>query len=159
MVLFFFAFGTALLALLLVGVTLFFLLRREQKLRMFLAGKDGRDLEAVLLAQIARADHLDRELNEVYTIIESLRQVAAKSLHRVALERFNPFNDVGGDQSFSVALLDGENTGIVISSLHTREGTRVYGKPIVRGAATNYPLTDEERAVIGRAGGNRRLKS
>jgi hypothetical protein len=112
----------------------------------------------VLLAQIDRADGLNRELDNVYAAVEELRKVAARSLHKVALERFNPFKEVGGNQSFSVAFLDAENTGIVISALHTREGTRVYGKPIVRGGAANYPLTEEEKAVVADAGGLRHKK-
>ena len=70
------------------------------------------------------------------------------SIHKVGIIRFNPFGDIGGDQSFSVALLDGKNTGIVISSLHTKEGTRVYSKPIVKGEADKYVLTEEEKKVV-----------
>jgi len=44
--------------------------------------------------------------------------------------RFNPFSEVGGDQSFSIALMDGNNDGFMITALYTRDGNRVYAKPI-----------------------------
>ncbi|MEP7162692.1 MAG: DUF4446 family protein, partial [Candidatus Moraniibacteriota bacterium] len=54
-------------------------------------------------------------------------------------------------QSFAIAFLDGKNSGAVISSLHTREGTRVYAKPVKAGEADGFPLTDEEKTVIEQA--------
>jgi hypothetical protein len=71
-----------------------------------------------------------------------------KSIHKVGIIRFNPFKDIGGDQSFALALLDGKNSGIVISSLHTREGTRIYSKPIIKGESEKYTLTEEEKQAI-----------
>ncbi|MGB6882336.1 MAG: DUF4446 family protein, partial [Microgenomates group bacterium] len=47
-------------------------------------------------------------------------------VQKVGLIRFNPFEETGGDHSFSIALLDGQDTGIVLTGLHTRERTRVY---------------------------------
>jgi hypothetical protein len=69
----------------------------------------------------------------------------------VSVLRFNPFKEVGGNQSFCVALLDGKNSGVVISSLHTREGTRVYAKPVIAGNADGFPLTEEEKTAIAQA--------
>jgi hypothetical protein len=64
------------------------------------------------------------------------------------MKRFNPFKEVGGDQSFSVALLNGKNNGLVISSLYTREGTRIYAKAITNGLSEKHPLTEEEEEII-----------
>jgi hypothetical protein len=65
--------------------------------------------------------------------------------------RFNPFKEVGGNQSYAVALLNGKNSGVVFSSLHTREGTRAYAKPVKNGSADGFPFTEEEKAVIHEA--------
>ena len=65
--------------------------------------------------------------------------------------RFNPFSDTGGDQSFSIALLDGAGDGLVISSLFGRSETRVFAKP-VQGGQSKYTLTDEEQEAIQLAG-------
>ena len=64
--------------------------------------------------------------------------------------RFNPFNDLGGNQSFVIALLDNENSGFVISSLFVKEGNRVYAKAI-RNGKSDHLLFDEEKEAIERA--------
>ncbi len=66
--------------------------------------------------------------------------------------RFNPFKEIGGDQSFSIALLDSNNDGIVITSLYGREGNRVFGKPIKNGKS-RYLLSGEEKKAIEQARG------
>ena len=61
--------------------------------------------------------------------------------------RFNPFEDTGGNQSFALAILDAQGSGIVVSSLHSRTGTRVYGKAITGGRA-EAALSDEEAEAL-----------
>jgi hypothetical protein len=66
----------------------------------------------------------------------------------VGLVRFNPFQDIGGDQSFSLALLDGKNDGVTLSSLYSREGVRIYCKSIQQGQSPQYPLSKEEEQAV-----------
>ena len=68
----------------------------------------------------------------------------------MGIVRFNPFSGVGSDQSFSVALLDKNDNGIVITSLYNREGNRVYAKPIKTGVS-EYLLSTEEKSAIEKA--------
>ncbi len=140
---------------LLLGGTVIFLLLRErrmsEKMKAFFSGKEGRDLEKVLLEQLAEVHELDQEIQELFEISNQLRDLCLKSLHKTSVIRFNPFKEVGGNQSFSVVLLDGKNSGVIISSLHTREGTRVYAKPVLTGDANGFPLTEEEKAAIAQA--------
>ena len=72
------------------------------------------------------------------------------SVQKVGIVRFNPFSEVGSNQSFSIALLNGNNDGIVITSLYTREGNRVYGKPVKQGES-EYSLSEEEKKAIEQA--------
>lgn len=123
----------------------------EHTLSVFLSGKDGQSLEDTLLTTQQSVRALDEEIQELFTISNSLHQLGVKSLHKSAVMRFNPFKEVGGNQSFAVALLNGKNTGVVFSSLHTREGTRVYAKPVKNGSADGFPFTEEEKAVIHEA--------
>jgi hypothetical protein len=120
----------------------------RKKSAVFFKGKDGKNLEELITKNSADIKTVDEEIQELYDISNRIHSLALKSIHKVEIIRFNPFGDIGGDQSFSVALLDGKNTGIVISSLHTKEGTRVYSKPIIKGEADKYPLTNEEKQVI-----------
>lgn len=122
--------------------------RTNKKIKVFLAGKKGADLETVILKQGEEIKDLDKEVQELFDISNKIHKLSLKGLHKVGVIRFNPFKDVGGDQSFSIALLDGDNSGVTISSLFTREGTRVYAKPIVRGQSKKYPLTEEEKQSI-----------
>ncbi|OGD72186.1 hypothetical protein A3A84_01865 [Candidatus Collierbacteria bacterium RIFCSPLOWO2_01_FULL_50_23] len=81
---------------------------------------------------------------------EFLDEKKASMLHfqRLGFRRFNPFTDTGGDQSFILSLLDENGTGVVVSSLHSRENTRVYAKQIENGHCPDQVLSKEEQAVI-----------
>jgi len=69
---------------------------------------------------------------------------------KLGLIRFNPFNETGGNNSFSLVLLDGKNNGWVMTGLHTRERTRLYVKPI-KNLKSEYELSDEEKKALEKA--------
>jgi hypothetical protein len=71
---------------------------------------------------------------------------------RVGVVRYNPFPEMGGNMSFSVALLDARSNGVVISVLNDRQGSRVYGKPLEAGVSPQK-LSEEEQQAIGLARG------
>ena len=72
-------------------------------------------------------------------------------IQRIGLVRFNPFKDTGGDQSFILALLDGKSTGVVISGLYSRAGTRWYAKKVFEGKGVGHHLSHEEKNAIAQA--------
>ena len=80
--------------------------------------------------------------------------ISRKSIHKVGVVRFNPFGNIGGDQSFSIALLDSQDNGVVVSALHAPEGTRMYAKPIKEGTS-KYQLTAEEQDALLKAYGKK----
>lgn len=120
----------------------------EERQKLFLKGKKGADLESVILRHDQEIDCIDKEIEEMSRLSEDIRRLALAGIHRIGVVRFNPFQDTGGNQSFSIALLDGSNSGFVISSLLSREGGRVYAKPVVSGEAKDYPFTAEEKHAI-----------
>ena len=71
-------------------------------------------------------------------------------VQKVGIIRFNPFKEIGGDHSFSLALLDGEDSGAIITCLHTRERTRVYMKGIKKGKS-ELELSSEEKKALEKA--------
>lgn len=73
------------------------------------------------------------------------------ALKHVGLVRYRAFEDVGGDQSFALALLDDDRNGVVLAGLHGRSGDRIYAKPVQQGRST-YALSQEEQEAIARAG-------
>ncbi len=74
-----------------------------------------------------------------------------KHFQRLGFKRYNPFTDTGGDQSFTAAFLDDNGDGIMISSLHSRENTRIYAKQVENGKVTSQALSKEEQEVINQA--------
>ena len=109
----------------------------------------GRDatLGEVLEAHIGRVDAVVGQLGEMRQVHASLEHRALTSLQHIGLVRFNPFEDTGSDQSFAIALLDGQRDGIVISSLHGRANTRVFAKPVQSGTSPHALSTEEEQAI------------
>jgi hypothetical protein len=73
-----------------------------------------------------------------------------RCLKKVGIVRYNAFDDVGGEQSFAVALLDSDANGVVISGLYGRQDSRVYAKAIYKGQGER-PLSDEEQQALGKA--------
>lgn len=67
---------------------------------------------------------------------------------KIGITRFNPFENVGGDQSFILTILDKNNSGAIVTSLHNRDITRIYAKPIKNGIGENITLSKEEKSAI-----------
>ena len=99
---------------------------------------------------LKKIEGLEKTIEDLLAKINSLETISEKSVQKIGLIRYNPFSGVGSNQSFSVAILDQKDNGIVITSLYTREGNRVYAKPVVRGNS-EYPLSKEEKEAINRA--------
>ena len=138
-----------LLALALAAVLL--LTRRISRLEGRLAdltrGEDGESLEAVLARHLEHVVGLGADVRELSSRTARLEADGRHAVTRVGLVRFNPFEDTGGDQSFALALLDADQDGIVISSLHARGITRIYAKSISRGRPEATLSSEEAEAV------------
>ena len=81
---------------------------------------------------------------------EQIDAALAHTAQGMGLVRYRAFQDTGGDQSFSLALVDGEGNGVVISALFGRGATRVYAKPIQVWLSPK-PLSEEEEAAVAEA--------
>ena len=118
--------------------------------RRLTSGAKDLDLRAILDKIIAQGE-LNREgLEVVKKELRRLDEEGALHIQKVGLVRFNPFKEIGGDHSFSLALLDWKQTGVVITGLHTRERTRVYMKAIKDGKS-EHELSEEERKALSKA--------
>lgn len=109
------------------------------------------ELKTILQEHIERVGVVQIKLNDLEKMLSHMQQEGLRHIQKTGIVRFNPFQDTGGDQSFVLALLDAENNGLVISSLHSRERTRIYAKPVRDGQAGEYPFSDEEKEAIRRA--------
>ena len=132
------------------GFLFFYYLRINKAIDLFLEKGKVRDLKAVLFSQIEKTKEIESQLKKAIDKIKSLEETAKISFQKIGVVRFNPFNDVGGNQSFAIALLDNKNNGFVISSLFIKEGNRVYAKSVINGKS-DYVLSGEEKDAINRA--------
>ena len=99
---------------------------------------------------IAKFNELKVKFTRLEGEMKALREDSGLAIQKLGVVRFNPFSDVGSDLSFSVALLDGGNNGVVITSLYNRNENRVYAKPIKSGQS-NYTLSEEEKQALEKA--------
>ena len=141
----------SLLSVITAIVAIVYVYKIKQKIQILCAGKDGAHLEDVIMHANEKIVEFDTEIQELFAISNTINKHAHKSIHRIGLVRFNPFHDHSGNQSFALALLNSANDGIVMSSIHTREGTRIYTKEIQKGLPVKNELTKEEKDSITNA--------
>jgi len=108
--------------------------------------KEPENLKEVLV----KFKDLEGNFEKISKELEELKKESQFWVRKIGIIRFNPFKEVGGDQSFSIALLDANDSGVVISSLYSREENRIYGKPIKNGKS-EYQLSEEENQAIEKA--------
>ena len=111
-------------------------------------GKTPKDLSEVL-AELKKIEETNKEISRE---LADFKKESKKNLQKVGIVRFNPFKELGGDQSFSIAVLDALDNGFVITSLYVHEANRVYAKPIEKGSSL-YSLSKEEQKALDRAMG------
>jgi hypothetical protein len=124
--------------------------RLRGRLRRVLPGGDAVSLDQLLEQNVQRLDGLSQRLDALNKLHHELEAIAQRAIQKVGVVRYSAFSDTGGDQSFAIALLDSEGTGIIVSSLHSRADTRVFAKPVQAGRS-RYPLSDEEQDAIRKA--------
>lgn len=110
---------------------------------------DKKETIIELLSKVLEHEkRLSQNLAETNKKVEDLIFDSQFYIQKIGLVRFNPFNDTGGDQSFILALIDAEESGVVISGLHTRNGTRWYAKKISNGHGVEHELSNDEVKAI-----------
>ncbi len=137
----------ALIVLYLLGSVV--MLRRRYS--FLLRHEDTQDLGVVFAALQRRVDAMEEDLGKLAGEVTRLREQADRCIQRVGLVRFDAFEDVGGEQSYALALLDARDNGVVLSSLYSRTDSRTYAKGLKGGRGT-HNLSDEEMRAIREAG-------
>jgi len=134
-----------------MGILTFFLFRTIKHYQELTKGIEKRHLQTVLEKIIKNLAEEKKQTSELFKVVRKIERENLYNIQKIGLIRFNPFAEVGGNQSFSLAMLDGEDSGLVISSLHGREVTRVYAKSVKKGRAVDYQLSTEEIQAIKNA--------
>lgn len=145
--------GVVLLALLILNAFLiFYSYKINKRFDLLLEKGKLKDLKEVLFKQIDKTKNQEEIINGIIARVKNLENISEKTFQKIGVVRFNPFNNLGGNQSFAIALLDKQNNGFVISSLFIKEGSRVYAKLIKEGKS-EHSLSGEEQEALKRAMG------
>jgi len=134
-----------------LGAITFLLVKIYQTFFCLTKGVSEKDLKTVLEELLGQAKKNQGKDADLEKRLEETRKEVLLHIQKVGLIRYNPFADTGGNQSFVLALLDGNNNGVVITSLHSREATRVFSKPVIQGKESEFELSKEEVQAISEA--------
>jgi hypothetical protein len=115
--------------------------------RAFMVGVDKQNLEQGLLSLVERLVRLEEDRDIILRELREAERRQVFATQRVGMIRFNAFHDAGGELSFALALLDGENNGIVMSSIYGRAEARIYAKPVEQGKSSHALSKEEEQAI------------
>jgi hypothetical protein len=122
----------------------------RRRLRRVLPQGESGGIDEILDRQLKSVESLSERVDALNKLHHELEHLSQRTIQKVAVIRYNPFSDTGGDQSFAVALLDSLGNGVVVSSLHSRTDTRVFAKPVQSGRS-KFQLSDEEQDAIRKA--------
>jgi len=111
-------------------------------------GVNKKTLEGVLTTIVRDVHDAKKHIADLSTRCDTIESNSLFHIQKIGLLRFNPFKDTGGDQSFILALIDAKDTGVVITALYSRSGTRWYAKKVVAGKGAEHELSEEEKQAL-----------
>lgn len=150
--------GILIIAMMVLIVILFFLVvsvnmkytRLKLSYASFMKGKDGKTLEDSIFERFDELDELTKIAMKNRKEIRNLQGDILGTLQKVGIFKYDAFNEMGGNLSFALTLLDGNNNGYIINSMHSREGCYNYIKEIVKGESY-IELSAEEAESLEKA--------
>ncbi|HYE83092.1 MAG TPA: DUF4446 family protein [Clostridia bacterium] len=120
------------------------------KYKKFMRGSSGKNFETMLLDHVGDIEAAIERVNIISEDLINVKNQMDKCLQKCNIIRYNAFSDTGSDLSFSIAMLDNFNDGIVITGIYGRNESFTYAKPISKGVS-KYPLSVEEELVLNRS--------
>ncbi len=113
----------------------------------FMSGTGIDDLEQVIIDMKERISGQEKSNEKLKGSVEAINETLRNKKGNVGILRYNAFADRGSDLSFSLAIVDDQEDGLVLSGLNSRDQTFVYAKPVKQGQS-EYPLTPEEQEAL-----------
>ncbi|WP_010298297.1 DUF4446 family protein [Clostridium senegalense] len=131
-------------------VTLSSLNRLEKKYRRLMRGSNNKNLEELILKYLDTIDEVKNNNNEIKEICKNTQALTNNCIQKFSIIRYKAFEDVGSDLSYSIALLDANNDGVLLTSIYGRNESTTYAKPIDKGIS-RYDLSEEEERALHEA--------
>lgn len=119
----------------------------KKKYKAFMKGSDGHTLESTILTRFKEIDILKEENKYISEKLNIACETLITAYQKIGIVKYDAFKEMGGKLSFSLCLLDDENNGFILTSMHTREGCYTYVKEIIKGESFVVLATEERRAL------------
>lgn len=126
----------------------FYLFRILKKYAVFTEGVSKKNLEDVLVNILKEQRLTKKDIAFLSGRCDNIEKDGLLHIQKIGLLRFNPFKDTGSDQSFILSLIDAKDTGVVITALYSRSGTRWYAKKVVNGKGFEHELSEDEKKSL-----------
>jgi len=124
--------------------------KTAKRYKTLVEGAEQKNLEQLILDNTKALRQVMFELNIFRERLEVVEEISEKSIQKIGLQRFNAFDDIGGEMSYAVALLNKNNDGVIMSSIFARDEARTYCKHVNSGKS-QHALSVEEQKAIRRA--------
>lgn len=124
--------------------------RMERKYKLFMKGSDAQSLEKVFVRKFNQIDRLYEAKEDHEHDILFIKKLLEQMFSKYGVEKYDAFDDVGGKLSFALALLDKENSGLILNAVHSRDNCFLYLKEIVKGESY-VMLSQEEVEALRKA--------
>ena len=121
--------------------------RIKIKYNRFMNGLSDRNMEELLETCIGGINIVSTKNRDIELKINQIERTLLQCVQKVGIVRFNAFDNVGSDLSFSIAILDSNDSGVMISGIYARDSSSTYAKPILSGKS-KYTLSAEEIQAI-----------
>ncbi|MHB8064011.1 MAG: DUF4446 family protein [Ruminiclostridium sp.] len=121
--------------------------RVRTKYNRFMNGLSDRNMEELLETCLSSANSVNAKNRDIELKINEIERTILQCVQKVGIVRFNAFDNVGSDLSFSIALLDNNDSGVVLSGIYARDSSSTYAKPVSSGKS-KYSLSAEEIQAI-----------
>lgn len=125
----------------------------KDKYKKLVKGTNGKNIEGILVDHLEKVQAIHDDLEQYYRKLEIMDNRLSFCIQKVGIIRYNAFQDTGSDLSYSIAMLNSSNDGVILTGIHGRTETISYAKPIKDGRST-YSLSVEELQALDRAKSN-----
>lgn len=123
----------------------------KKRINKFMGNKETGNIEEMLNSFINQSNAIDERHSRIINDIRAIQRQIRFCIQKIGIVRYNPFEEVGGDLCYAVAILDQDNNGFVLNSVYSRDGCYTYAKPIEKGVCDKYKLSGEEKEAVERA--------